>query len=891
MNYKKKLLGTVLFFFLFSISIAFADFKIPESSYWYPNDLLDWTPSEDPDAIYNVSHVPLAKRIVGPSISTVAHDKVKIVSLAIMNPSTSGMPSQGSNASMKIYPFTFWQYVDYLVAWAGSAGEGIIVPPSAEVTDAGHKNGVPVLGTIFFPPNVYGGRRNWVDQLLSKDENGDYIIADKLIEVARYYGFDGWFINQETEGCEEEHAKEFVEFLKYFKKKAPELIVFWYDAMDAKGEINWKGELNETNVVFLKDGNEKVADYMFVDFRWISSKRPNSIINSVNNAEKFGISKYDLFAGVLLQGDGYNTPYFNLPKVVDNDGKLQLSLGLYGPCWTYYSSKTFDEFWRKEETLWIGNHEKLIYNNKNSDQAKKWPGFAKFVNEKSSVTKLPFVTFFNVGHGETFFVEGKRIKNSPWYNRSMQDIMPTYRWMVNGKSLSAYVDYTDAYYGGTSLSFEGSLFAGEFSEYVLYLTDLNIPSGYYTSIYSKMSGKNTPKVYIVFETSDKKEIKLPLSNVSYWKETRYALTPVIGNTIRYIKLRFEGTSTVSESFKFNLGGIRMSSIKRLEPAKVVGLKIDEYQFEEGLYATLKLHWEASKDAEYYEIYKNSNGLKELIWVSYNNFTYINNVKRTGKEPDLIIEVVPVSSDRTRGQSAKVVLKWPAYPKPKVDFEADKTLVLPGDTVIFEAKCSETTEQLEWFFAGGIPASSSQNIVKVRYDTEGVYGVKLVGKNSSGETAKEIEEFIVVSKNADKIQNVALNKKAWASSNVAHEKPEMAIDGTVENNSKWCAVDALPHWIIIDLEDVYYVNSIVVKHAEAGRESPDWNTKKFRFEVSTDGENWKEVVNVTDNTKGITKHNFAPVNARYIKMIVDMPTQTGDKAARIYEIEVYGIKGF
>ncbi|MFR4547971.1 MAG: endo-beta-N-acetylglucosaminidase [Bifidobacterium breve] len=83
--------------------------------------------------------------------------------------------------------------------WGGSSGEGIIVPPSPDVTDMGHTNGVPVLGTVFFPQNVSGGKVEWLDQTLAQKSDGSFPVADKLIEVATTYGFDGWFINQETE--------------------------------------------------------------------------------------------------------------------------------------------------------------------------------------------------------------------------------------------------------------------------------------------------------------------------------------------------------------------------------------------------------------------------------------------------------------------------------------------------------------------------------------------------------------------------------------------------------------------------------------------------------------------------------------------------------------------
>ena len=39
-------------------------------------------------------------------------------------------------------------------------------------------------------------------QLLGGHHLGNFPIIAKLIEAAEYFGFDGWFINQETEGGE-----------------------------------------------------------------------------------------------------------------------------------------------------------------------------------------------------------------------------------------------------------------------------------------------------------------------------------------------------------------------------------------------------------------------------------------------------------------------------------------------------------------------------------------------------------------------------------------------------------------------------------------------------------------------------------------------------------------
>ncbi|MGB9864420.1 discoidin domain-containing protein [Fervidobacterium riparium] len=882
MRFKARIYVLLISVLIMSVLFAQEEFRIPESSYWYPNDLLDWSLEADPDAKYNVSQVPLQKRISGEKISSSASEKVKIVALSIMNSSTSGMPSQGRNDSMKVYPFTYWQYVDYLVAWAGSAGEGIIVPPGPDTIDAGHKNGVPVLGTIFFPPNVYGGRRNWVDQVLQEDEDGTFPVADKLIEVARYYGFDGWFINQETEGCNEEHANTMVRFIKYFKTKAPELIIFWYDAMTDTGEVAWQGELNETNVDFIVSNGERISDFMFVDFRWISSKRPNSIVNTLANSQKYNLSQYDFFAGVLLQGDGYNTPYFNLPKIQNTDGTLKLSLGLYGPCWSYYSSRTFDEFWKKENVLWIGNHESLVYGEKSVKP--DWSGFAKFVVEKSPVTKLPFVTNFNVGHGKYFFVNGEKVKSTEWHNRSLQDVMPTYRWKVEGKPLNVQIDYDNAYYGGSSLKFSGEMERNDTALYHLYVANLPVTNKTYFSVaFLSEVGKVDGRIVLKFV--DGETLSIPVPSMPQWRRYEYSLQNYAGKTISGIYLSVK--SSAKQTVSFNLGEIGV--YEKAASPKANKVQIEDLTFSEGIYAQLKLTIQTSEKAKAYEIYRRLPTGNELVWVSVNPYTYIYSLRRFGHENETVLQVVPVSENNTRGKAVSVSFKWPEYPKPKADFVVSNTIIKPGESVVFESKSSETTEKLTWEFEGGEPAVSHENVVRVTYNKEGIYTVKLIAGNISGEDVKEVQGMIVVTKNAEKIQNLALGKDTYASSFVPAEKPALAVDGTVENNSKWCAVGDLPHWLVIDLGKEYIVNRVIIKHAESGKESADWNTKDYRIQISTDGENWKDVVVVRNNLKGITEHSFPPVKGRYVRLFVEAPTQTGDKAARIYEVEVYGLE--
>ena len=133
----------------------------PISSFWFPAELLTWNSEEDTDFAYNVSTVPLQERVEKDKLSTInstQNKDTKVMAISIMNSSTSGNAPHGKS-KFSANTFSYWQYIDTLVYWGGSAGEGIIVPPSPDVTDAAHKNGVPVLGTIFFPMLEHGGKR------------------------------------------------------------------------------------------------------------------------------------------------------------------------------------------------------------------------------------------------------------------------------------------------------------------------------------------------------------------------------------------------------------------------------------------------------------------------------------------------------------------------------------------------------------------------------------------------------------------------------------------------------------------------------------------------------------------------------------------------------------
>ena len=120
---------------------------------------------------------------------------------------------------------------------------------------------------------------------------------------------------------------------------------------------------------------------------------------------------------------------------------------------------------------------------------------------------------------------------------------------------------------------------------------------------------------------------------------------------------------------------------------------------------------------------------------------------------------------------------------------------------------------------------------------------------------------------------------------ASEPASNAVDGTLSSVlDKFCSL-ARPAWLQVDLGQVRRVREFTIRHAGAGGESRTWNTRAFEILVSLDGSHWRRIVDVVDNTADVSHHAIAPVDARYIKLVVRVPAQDGDPATRIFELEV------
>ncbi|WMX43974.1 discoidin domain-containing protein [Streptomyces roseicoloratus] len=625
----------------------------PYASFWYPTTILDWDPATDPDARFNRSRVPLRPRVSDPALKANADARAGeggIVSLVSFAP-TSNNPSQGS-LDPRYYAFGHWQYVDKLVFWGGSAGEGLILAPNPTVIDAAHRNGVKVYGTVFFPPTAYGGRIQWVHDFVKKSGTR-YPVAEKLAQVAQHYGFDGWFVNQETAGGDAALATELRNTMRYARSLGP-VEFMWYDAMTESGSVSWQDALTGANDAFLQEGSQRTSDSMFLDFGWGTS----ALDSSRTLARSLGRSEYELFAGVDTEANGYDT---GVPwSAVFPAGRPHTtSLGLYRPEWTHNSSTSRADSYAREARFWDGA------NGDPSDTTttSSWKGLATYVAESSPVTAKPFVTSFDAGQGDFYHSGGVRVSSSGWNNLSLQDVPPTYRWLVrsDGTKLKPSIDFTDAYEGGSALRLTGTLDA--VNTVRLYQSRLPVAADTRLSVVLKTpaAGPTHLKAAVAFTDSPTTFTTFDLGSTTStgWERRTLDLSAYAGRTIAQIGLRTTGTTA---SYDIRVGQLAVYDGTVDAPSAPTAPTVLGTTDTGAGTRSLRLAWTASSagDVHHYEVYRRDpDGGRTFLGATPNDSYFVPKLERVGTETSTTLDVEAVSTEFGRSPAASTTVTWSA----------------------------------------------------------------------------------------------------------------------------------------------------------------------------------------------------------------------------------------
>ncbi|KJL31948.1 endo-beta-N-acetylglucosaminidase [Microbacterium azadirachtae] len=457
---------------------------------WAADDLLAFDPSTTPWAPHLRCLIPRATRIA-PFAATQAHpDLDPAVQLSTLTIDDAGSVYEGHNQAIgleaQVYTQRYWSYIDIWGTWHGQVkgsapiemidGQrapgrpyGVIDIPNPGWTEAAHKNGARSIGGWFWPRPVD------FDAFLVQAGDGSFPVADKMIEIRKYFGFDGLFINQEGSVSAAQIAK-FQDFLRYLKRTDPDFYLQGYDSADFdSGEVSYENRLSENNLRWLGTPDAPIYDSLFMNYWWQAttggadrdlSKSAASAVAAGRDPRVVG------FAGVEHQKGGFR-PEEDFGSVAGPGRPAPTSVALFvdsqiwlngswdGATSTADGRATYRDL---EQRFWSGPTGNPGTSGRLEPRTppyrtdtlnyRQWDGIAHWITERSPYGGLPIATDFNVGVGSAFFLEGAKVRDRGWDNMGSADRALTWQFWTEG-DVVVTLDESASYGSGHSLSLRG----------------------------------------------------------------------------------------------------------------------------------------------------------------------------------------------------------------------------------------------------------------------------------------------------------------------------------------------------------------------------------------------------------------------------------------------------
>ncbi len=717
-------------------------------------DIVDWSPETDPYAELLKAEVPLQNRN-------------EAFAATQANPSLSADPQyltltgDYGNAFFNSYSYTnefsthvfnFWQYVDQYASWHGmpSVGTpeelndiedernatdgsawkrryfefGLVNLPNPAYTNAAHKNGVLSLGCMF-QPRAY---QNF-EVMLYTDENGRYPVADKLTEMAKYYGFDGWFFNMEGRSYSNEAREQLKEF--FAQMRADGMYIQWYNAgsfntdmLTSATENNYEDATLYANSVFIEyghsvPGDEGTAPYGLDKFE------------VAFNGFEAGANRWSNSFERLLSGGIMNGSIASLGTDFVQTG-LEQKAGVDAETGYNLFTRELDEYqwmaFERERLWWTGNNngdsvlDAGLTEGTSAIEARNFKGVSNYIAERSVVNGDTFYTNFNTGHGLEYVVNGEISNTHEWSNINIQDILPTWQWWfeTEGTKLSAEFDYgskyektynggesgefgfdlVGAYNGGSSLAVYGALDAENFLH--LYKSDLSVSENSQMEITFKKTSDDaaTMQLGVIFEDDTDTIVKLDVADSAAksdsWVTSTVDLSAYAGKQIAAFGLVFNGTS---DDYQMNIGQMKYTSGEAKKPAAPTGLTIDKAY---GNTNEMVISWDIAdySEVKQYNVYAVINGEEMYMGGIYDDIYYVKDLYDA--EGEVTIKVKAVGADGTESDAAEVTYDYAkAASNINVDNSEDGKLTVTwdGGEANITVTTSYETEARTWTASG------------------------------------------------------------------------------------------------------------------------------------------------------------------------------------------------
>ncbi len=677
--------------------------------------------------------------------------------------------------------FSMWSYVTHYGDWTAGLGR---IP--AAFLDVAHKNGVAVSGVASIPNATLSG--TWKTMLQNL---GTTVDVDKAAQFLHYYGINGLGYNSEfsdwsgvTEDLRDFHA----DLVSKMKDIDPLFENVWYDGTNDNGNISFDRGLGSHNEETFGDSDNKRTS-LFFNYNWNGIDRAGSVSKAVS----MGRDPLDLYCGVNMQGgEPRGTSWSLLPNV-------RLSIGLWGA----HSNNMFWEsrgekgsspevkqnaYLQRTERYFTGgtrnpaNCPAIVDRHAYNADNYTWHGMSTFMTAHSALSwdlaEEPFVTYFNLGNGKYFNLNGVRQNSNAWYNVGMQDYLPTWRWWFASKllgnaatdvpatGLDANFTWDDAYFGGSTVRISGTT-ADEYLH--LFKTEYGLKKGDVVTFKYKLAA-GTSDIDLVFSAkgSETSAVNYTIQGTSQKADDEEWLTKTFtigsdfdGKDLALVALHFKNATNLSlllGEFSIVRGTAATPQAPEITSSKLL---YNSYAGMDG-----KVIWDMANDkaagepcyntdvkTSYFKLYAQEEGQEPVLigtTTSWAGMYFSIPVK--DKNSNVRLGVAAVSLDH-KSQSDT---SWTGYMAPTSytysdDIEIDKTTIKPGEKFTMGYVDSEH-EAGTWSLVDGdgkeVYTGSGKSVtVEEGINTIGSYTLRLTGKVGSETATREFPAYVQITDNS------------------------------------------------------------------------------------------------------------------------------------------------
>ena len=494
--------------------------------------------------------------------------------------------------------FSMWNYMDIYGNWTAP----MVQAPGAFL-DACHKNGVAAgvvaaIGYGAVPSPTDGGSGQMIATMYNNT-------SDKLLKYMRYYGVDGIGWNSEFSWSNLDMGK-FRNLMGdcYAKAASAGLPLFnnaWYSFTSSSGSIGDQSSLSTGSrgcADWFHYNGKTVSSAFFLNYNWGSGE----LSTSQSAARSFaGRSSFDVYGGMDFEGrsaaswvalkdydisvglwgsHNMNMNYLNRSENGSSASQLQKTYQLISE--NVFTGSSYNPVNTPPITNFLGHSSKVT----------NFHGFSSFITARSTLTcddlaNDPFVTYFNLGNGNFFNVEGETTFKTEWYNIGMQDYLPTWRWWWTkgymgksasdvSKELTAEFTWDDAWFGGSCLQISGATATGAYLQLFKTKYKTATSGDYITIRYKVLSGTGSMAWACSIEDAPTTEVSATIKNnaaeTDGWQEVRTPIgsgrtaLKVHNATLALIGLKFSNTSS---DFKVLIGEMTLTRGASPAPAAPV----------------------------------------------------------------------------------------------------------------------------------------------------------------------------------------------------------------------------------------------------------------------------------------------------------------------------------